>query len=63
MRSFPHIDPSLLFGKHLWRIFAFARPYRPRIILGLVLNAFARFFDLLPLIIVGRVVDAVNAAA
>ncbi|MFW5735058.1 MAG: ABC transporter ATP-binding protein [Oceanidesulfovibrio sp.] len=63
MPSFPRFDPSLLFGKHLWGIFAFARPYRPRIVLGLVLNAFARFFDLLPLIIVGRVVDAVNVAA
>ncbi|TVM18001.1 ABC transporter ATP-binding protein [Oceanidesulfovibrio indonesiensis] len=62
MRPFPRFDPSLLFGKHLWRIFAFAKPYRQRIGLGLVLNAFARFFDLLPLIIVGRVVDAINAA-
>ncbi len=63
MRPFPRFDPSLLFGKHLWRIFAFAKPYRQRIVLGLVLNAFARFFDLLPLVIVGRVVDTVNAAA
>ncbi|QJT09291.1 ABC transporter ATP-binding protein [Oceanidesulfovibrio marinus] len=63
MRLLPHFDPSLLFGKHLWRIFAFARPYRQRITLGLVFNAFARFFDLLPLVIVGRVVDAVNASA
>lgn len=49
-------------GKSLWRLIRFAGPYRRRIISGLVANACARFFDLLPMLVVGRIVDTVANA-
>ncbi len=50
-----------VFGRALWDIFRYARPYRPRIVAGLAANAAARMCDLLPMIIAGHVVDAVTA--
>lgn len=44
-------------GHHLWEIMPFVRPYRRQAYLGLVTNVLARAFDLLPLVIVGKVVD------
>lgn len=49
-------------GRALWRLVRFARPHARRILLGLAANAGARFFDLLPMIVVGRVVDTVSVA-
>jgi hypothetical protein len=49
-------------GRSLWRLVRFARPHAHRIVLGLAANAAARFFDLLPMIVVGRVVDTVSVA-
>jgi ATP-binding cassette subfamily B protein len=49
-------------GRALWRLVRFARPHARRILLGLTANAGARFFDLLPMIVVGRVVDTVSTA-
>ncbi|GAB6112658.1 ABC transporter ATP-binding protein [Desulfomicrobium salsuginis] len=49
-------------GRALWRLVRFARPHARRIALGLAANAGARFFDLLPMIVVGRVVDTVSVA-
>ncbi len=54
-------DNSTL-GRSLWRLVRFARPHARRIVLGLAANAGARFFDLLPMIVVGRVVDTVAVA-
>jgi ATP-binding cassette, subfamily B, bacterial len=47
-------------GHHLWKLLPFAKPYKRRIVAGLVSNGLARFFDLLPLVIVGWVVDAIT---
>lgn len=49
-------------GIYLWRLLPYTRPYRTRIAVGLGSNALARFFDLLPMIIVGRVIDALTRA-
>lgn len=49
-------------GRSLWRLVRYARPHSRRIVLGLAANAGARFFDLLPMIVVGRVVDTVSAS-
>jgi ATP-binding cassette subfamily B protein len=49
-------------GRSLWRLVRFARPHSRRIVMGLAANAAARFFDLLPMIVVGRVVDTVSVA-
>lgn len=49
-------------GRALWRLVRFARPHWRCILLGLAANAGARFFDLLPMIVVGQVVDTVAAA-
>lgn len=48
-------------GRHLWKIFPFVAPYKVRIGIGLALNALARLFDLLPLVLIGWVVDAIAA--
>jgi ATP-binding cassette subfamily B protein len=47
-------------GKHLWKVFPFAKPYKGRMAVGLVTNAFARLFDLLPMVIIGVIVDRIN---
>ncbi|MDF1554754.1 MAG: ABC transporter ATP-binding protein [Deferrisomatales bacterium] len=47
------------FGTHLWQLVPFARPYRMRIAAGLLSNVAARFCDLLPMVVVGRVVDVI----
>ncbi|PLX42658.1 MAG: ABC transporter ATP-binding protein [Deltaproteobacteria bacterium] len=44
-------------GHYLWKLATYARPYKKRIALGLFTNAAARGFDLLPLVIIGMVVD------
>jgi ATP-binding cassette subfamily B protein len=49
-------------GRSLWRLMRYSRPHARRITLGLLANAGARFFDLLPMIVVGRVVDTVSTA-
>ncbi len=51
-----------VFGLHLWRLLPFLAPYRARVATGLATNVLARFFDLLPMLVVGRVVDAIAAA-
>ena len=69
MRHPPHIPrgtpgerpPSL--GRHLWELFPYARPYRRWVAFGLATNVLARFFDLLPMIVIGRVVDTITAAS
>jgi len=49
-----------IWGKHLWKIFPFARPYKGRVIVGLATNAMARLFDLLPMVIIGVLVDRIQ---
>lgn len=44
------------------KLFSFVAPYRARFIVGLVTNAGARACDLIPMVLVGKVVDAVTAA-
>lgn len=56
----PVQDQPASLGTHLWKIFPFVAPYKTRIGVGLGLNALARLFDLLPLVIIGRVVDVVT---
>lgn len=51
-----------IMGADLWTLMRFARPYAQRISVGLLTNAGARFFDLLPMLVVGRVVDTVSVA-
>jgi ATP-binding cassette subfamily B protein len=46
-------------GKHLWQIVPYVRPYRGRVAVGLGTNAMARLFDLLPMLIVGILVDRI----
>jgi ATP-binding cassette, subfamily B, bacterial len=53
-------DQSSALGTYLWKIFPFVAPYKTRIAIGLTLNAMARLFDLLPLVLIGRVVDVIT---
>lgn len=56
----PDMSRESILGRHLWRLLPFAKPYSRRIGLGLAANAMARLFDLLPLVLVGRVVDLIT---
>lgn len=47
-----------LFGRHVWTLYAFLRPYKAALLGGLGLNILARACDLLPLALAGRVIDA-----
>ncbi|GAB7079061.1 ABC transporter ATP-binding protein [Megalodesulfovibrio paquesii] len=55
--------PSRLFGHAVWPLFLWARPYKARFGLGLGFNALARFFDLVPMVLIGRLVDAMTRPA
>ncbi len=47
-----------IFGRQLWRLLPFLRPYAfPHITTGILANAFARAFDLLPFVAIGLYVD------
>ena len=46
-------------GRQLWRIFPYIKPYRKRFALGIISNAAARAFDLLPFVAMGLLTDAV----
>lgn len=50
-------------GRHLWRLAPYVRPYKKRVGVGVGTNALARVFDLLPLILIGFLVDRIAAAA
>ncbi|MGD8353053.1 MAG: ABC transporter ATP-binding protein [Pseudomonadota bacterium] len=49
-------------GRHIWRLLPFVRPYRKRVATGLLSNAMARAFDLLPILVVGKAVDQLSAS-
>ncbi len=51
-----------VWGRYLWKVVPFVRPYRIRMGVGLAFNAFARLFDLLPMVIIGLIVDRIAAA-
>lgn len=52
-------QPDRVLGRHLWKLYPMVRPYKARAILGLGLNALARLFDLLPMVIIGLIVDRI----
>lgn len=56
----PKDEEARVLGKHLWKVFPFALPYKIRMTVGLGTNAFARLFDLLPMVIIGVLVDRIN---
>lgn len=58
----PPDKPHRTLGRDLWRIVPFVRPYKGRIAVGLVTNALARIFDLLPMLIVGLIIDRIASA-
>ncbi|MBI5444284.1 MAG: ABC transporter ATP-binding protein, partial [Deltaproteobacteria bacterium] len=58
----PDTRRSAVLGSYLWRLLPYARRYRARAAVGLATNVLARVFDLLPMIVVGRIVDTITAA-
>ena len=50
-------------GRHVWRLYAYLRPYKKAFLWGLGLNVLARACDLLPLALAGKVVDAATHGA
>lgn len=55
-------DEVQVLGRQLWRIVPLVKPYWRRFSLGVVGNGVARVFDLVPFIIIGIFVDALNDA-
>ena len=55
----PDVDRPTGTGKHLWRLLPFVRPYKKRITVGLLTNGAARLFDLLPMVIIGLLIDRI----
>ncbi|MBW3583071.1 MAG: ABC transporter ATP-binding protein/permease [Euryarchaeota archaeon] len=55
-------EETPVLGRSLWRLLPFIRPYKGRVTFGIVTNAIARFFDLLPLLVVGFIVDDIASA-
>ncbi len=49
------------FGRHVWTLYTYLRPYKKAFLGGLFLNVLARACDLLPLAVAGRVIDAAAA--
>lgn len=56
-------EPDRTLGRHLWRLLPYVRPYYGRAAFGTVTNAVARVFDLLPMLIVGFIVDHIAQSA
>ncbi|HEX5776278.1 MAG TPA: ABC transporter ATP-binding protein [Caulobacteraceae bacterium] len=54
------LPPDRVFGRELWKLVPWVRPYKGRAIIGLVTNGFARLFDLLPMVIIGVLVDRIQ---
>jgi ATP-binding cassette subfamily B protein len=50
-------------GRHLWRLLPYVARYRGRVAVGLATNALARVCDLLPMVVIGRAIDAITAAS
>ena len=50
--------PQPFFGRHVWALYSFLRPYKKTVLGGLALNVLARACDLLPLALAGKVIDA-----
>jgi ATP-binding cassette subfamily B protein len=50
-------------GHHLWRLLPFVKPYKARIWTGLLTNGGARVFDLLPMVVIGILVDQITTGA
>jgi len=45
-------------GRKLWRVLPYIRPYKARFTIGILSNAIARAFDLLPFVAMGLLTDA-----
>ena len=48
-----------MFGRQLWRVVPFIKPYKKRFAVGILANAAARAFDLLPFVAMGLLTDAI----
>ncbi len=48
-------------GRELWKLLPFVRPYKKRVGMGLATNGLARLFDLLPMVVIGAVVDRIQS--
>lgn len=51
--------PDRVLGRELWKLWPFVQPYRTRALIGLGTNGLARLFDLLPMVIIGFLVDRI----
>ncbi|HET6398155.1 MAG TPA: ABC transporter ATP-binding protein [Candidatus Thermoplasmatota archaeon] len=56
-------EEARAFGRHLWRLLPFVRPYKARAYWGIATNGMARLFDLLPMVVVGQLVDRIHAGS
>ncbi len=52
-----------VFGKKIWRVLPYIRPYRKRAMTGVISNGLARASDLLPFVFIGYAVDYYSSGA
>ena len=50
-------DKTQVVGRQIWRVVPYAKRYPGRVVAGIVGNAMARFFDLMPFVAIGLAVD------
>lgn len=58
----PLPETEAAFGRDLWRLLPYVRPYRKRVAFGVFANAMARGFDLIPILLVGFIVGDIATA-
>ena len=56
-------DRSQVLGRQIWRVVPYAKRYPGRVLSGVLGNAMARFFDLMPFVAIGLAVDYFTGGA
>ena len=50
-------EKTQIVGRQIWRVVPYAKRYPGRVVAGILGNAMARFFDLMPFVAIGLAVD------
>ncbi len=50
-------EDKQIIGRQIWRVVPYAKRYPKRVTVGVLANAAARFFDLIPFVAIGFAVD------
>ncbi|MGB0653726.1 MAG: ABC transporter ATP-binding protein [Thermoplasmatota archaeon] len=59
----PRETKDTIAGRDLWRLVPYVKPYKGHVAVGLTTNGLARLFDLLPLVLIGFLVDEIRSSS